>query len=349
MQIFWQDVRYALRTMRREPAFTAILVGTIALGIGANTAVFSVANAQTAPSGARPVLMWLAAAVAISLLIACANCANLLIARGMMRRQELAVRAAMGAGKLRVFRLLLTESVVLSLAGGAAGVLLAWWGADSVLALAPDGIGKPGIDGRVLAFTLGISVLSGILFGMAPALDSIRGDGQELLKRSGAAAAPRLQLLRGANLLVIGEVALAISLMIGAGLILRVRMRFDTALLALYAGIILLLAMSGLYAVTCQMVGRRSREFSIRLALGAKRSEVLLMVARESMLLVGIGSGVGLVTGTFAARALSAAQGTELTTALAVWAILAVAAIPASYFPARAASRIEPRMSLKSD
>jgi uncharacterized membrane protein len=238
--------------------------------------------------------------------------------------------------------------VVLSVAGGAAGVLLAWWGADSVLALAPAGIGKPGIDGRVLAFTLGISVLSGILFGMAPALDSIRGDGQELLKRPDAAA-PRLQLLRGANLLVIGEVALAISLMIGAGLILRVRMRFDTALLALYAGIILLLAMSGLYAVTCQMVGRRSREFSIRLALGAKRSEVLLMVARESMLLVGIGSGVGLVTGTFAARALSAAQGTELTTALAVWAILAVAAIPASYFPARAASRIEPRMSLKSD
>src|SRR4051794_36668340 len=136
MQIFWQDVRYALRMMRREPAFTAILISTIALGIGANTAVFSVAIAQPAAE-ARPVVVWLAAAVGISLLIACVNCANLLIARGMMRRQELAVRAAMGAGKYRVFRLLLTESVALSLAGGAAGVLLAWWGTDSILALAP--------------------------------------------------------------------------------------------------------------------------------------------------------------------------------------------------------------------
>src|SRR5260370_21048584 len=126
--------------MRREPAFTAILVGTIALGIGANTAVFSVASAQPGRAGARSVLLWLAAAVGISLLIACVNCANLLIARGMMRRQELAERAAMGAGKYRVFRLLLTESVALSLAGGAAGVLLARGGTGSIIAPGPAGV-----------------------------------------------------------------------------------------------------------------------------------------------------------------------------------------------------------------
>src|SRR4051794_30331425 len=109
MQILMQDVRYALRTMARDPAFTTILVATIALGIGANTALFTVANAllfrgeQPAPAGARAVLLWLAAAVVISLLIACVNCANLLIARGLLRRQELAVRVAMGAGRLRVF------------------------------------------------------------------------------------------------------------------------------------------------------------------------------------------------------------------------------------------------------
>jgi len=96
------------------------------------------------------------------------------------------------------------------------------------------------------------------------------------------------------------------------------------------------------------MVGRRAREISIRLALGAAKSEVLMMVAGQSMLLVGIGCCVGLVTGIFAARALST-HATDLTMLLAVSGILAIVAIPASYFPARAASKIEPRMALKSD
>ena len=246
---------------------------------------------------------------------------------------------------------MLTESVVLSLLGGAAGVLLAWWGADMLIALAPEASGglKAGVDARVLGFTLVISILSGVLFGMAPALDSIRSDGHELLKRSDTGAEPRMQLLRGANLVVIGEVALAISLMIGAGVVLRFPPMLSSALLATFAGITLLLAMSGVYAVTCQMVGRRTREFSIRLALGASRSEVLRIVAGEAMLLVAIGSGVGIVTGMFAARALPAVRTADLSTILAVSLILAAAAAPASYFPARAASKIEPRTALKSD
>ena len=100
--------------------------------------------------------------------------------------------------------------------------------------------------------------------------------------------------------------------------------------------------------VTWQMVGRRSKEISIRIALGARRGEVMRMVAGQSMLLVAIGSGVGLVTGVFASRALATGSDTA-PMIVVVSAILAIAAAPASYFPARAASRIEPRMALKSD
>src|SRR3989442_3871819 len=164
MQILRQDMRYALRMMARDPGFTAIVVATLGLGIGANTAVFSVVSAPPLLGAGRwaDVDPFLAVVMAFCLLMAWVNSANLLIARGMMRRKEVAVRAALGAGRMRVFRLMLTESIVLALLGGVAGVLLAWWGVDLVIATAPDVAGlRAGIDSRVLCFTLAISVMSG--------------------------------------------------------------------------------------------------------------------------------------------------------------------------------------------
>jgi ABC-type antimicrobial peptide transport system permease subunit len=344
MSFLWQDVRYALRTIARNPGFTFLVMATLGLGIGANTAVFSVAIA--APAHWRSVLLWLSAAVALLLPIACANCANLLLAHGAMRRKELAVRTAMGAGRLRLFRLVMTESVLLSLLGGALGVLLAWWGADMLTAVAPAGF-RVGIGVRVLGFAFAISVVSGILFGLPPALDSMRGSVPELA----SGAPPRLQLLRGASLLAIAQVGLACSLLIGAGLMIeRGRDRFQTALLAAFAIVTLLLAMAGVYAVLYRAVDRRSREISIRMALGARGGEVARMVLRQAALLVGAGSLVGLITGVFASRALSGGIGVgDADVLLIVSGILIVAAAPASYFPARAASRIEPRLALKRD
>jgi ABC-type antimicrobial peptide transport system permease subunit len=342
MSFLWQDIRYALRTMARGPGFTGTVVATLGLGIGANTAVFSVAS--VAPARSRAALLWLSAAVALLLLIACANCASMLLAHGATRRKELALRAAMGASRARIFRLIVTESVLLSLLGGALGVLLAWWGADVLIALAPPGFAAV-IGARALGFALAISVASGTLFGLPLALDSSRGEVPDMA----GSPPPRLQLLRGASLLAIAQVGLACSLLIGAGLMIdRKQDRFETALLAVFAVITLLLAMTGVYAVLYRAVDRRAQEISIRMALGARGGEVARIVLRQAALLVGAGSCVGLITGVFASRALSGGiHRGDASILLIVSGILILAAAPASYFPARTASRIEPRMALR--
>jgi putative ABC transport system permease protein len=170
----------------------------------------------------RGAVLVLLSAVALLLSIACANVANLLLARGPARRREIAVRLALGGGRLRVVRELLTESVLLGLAGGAAGVVLAIWGVETLLALGPPGITqgqRVGIDFRVLAFSVMVSVASGIAFGLAPALEGLRADLSETLKSGGERMGPRRSLLRPA--LVAAEVALSLALLAGAGLLVR--------------------------------------------------------------------------------------------------------------------------------
>jgi putative ABC transport system permease protein len=171
----------------------------------------------------RPAMLVLMGAVGLVLLIACANVANLLLARGAGRRSELAIRATLGAGRLRLARLLLTESVLLGLAGGAAGLLLALWAKDALVANVPADlprVNEIGLDANVLAFTAGMSLFAGLLFGVAPALHVTRLNLSSSLKEGGRPSAG-MGRHRLRSLLVICEVAMALVLLIGAGLLLR--------------------------------------------------------------------------------------------------------------------------------
>jgi predicted permease len=173
---------------------------------------------------ARPALWVLFAAAGFLLLIACANVANLLLARGAARQKEIAVRTALGAGRWRVIRQLVTESLLLALVGGAVGVLLAWWGVDLLVALSPADLldlGGVSISLPVLGFTLAVTFLTGIVFGMAPAVEATRFDTYETLKEGGKSgtAGRRRARLRGAFVVV--ETALALILLVGAGLMIR--------------------------------------------------------------------------------------------------------------------------------
>ncbi len=172
-------------------------------------------------SDVRRALWVLFAAVGFVLLIACANIANLLLARATARRKEMAIRTAVGASRWRLARQLLTESILLSLIGGSLGLLLARWGIDLILYVSPDAIPRSreiGLDWTVLGFTIGVSFLTGILFGLIPALQAGEVDVHETLKETGRGVSGRTWLRSS---LVVGEVATTLVLLIGAGLMIR--------------------------------------------------------------------------------------------------------------------------------
>jgi putative ABC transport system permease protein len=177
---------------------------------------------------ARNSLLMMLGAVGLVLLIACANVANLLLVRATVRKREFAIRSALGAGRARIVRQLLTESVLLSLAGGILGMALGVLGMRALLAVSPAGLPRIGengsaigMDWRVLGFTLGVSLLTGILFGLFPAFSASRSDLNSTLKESGSRSGTGLGEGKVRSLMVVGEISLAMVLLIGAALLIR--------------------------------------------------------------------------------------------------------------------------------
>ncbi len=172
----------------------------------------------------RLTLLLMLAAVGVVLLIACANLANMLLARAVGRTREIAIRAAIGAGRGRIVRQLVTEGIVLALVAGAVGVILAYWGSKTLVALAPGDVprlNETGIDGGVLLFAFGLSLVASLVFGLAPALQVLRVDLNSALKQSVRRAGGGTLADRMRQGLVVAEIALSVILVAGAGLLIK--------------------------------------------------------------------------------------------------------------------------------
>jgi predicted permease len=208
--------------------------GPKTLSTAADNPEITLAPAQSGLTGSRTrysnPLYVLMLAVGIILLIACANVAGLMLARAAARQKEMAVRLALGAGRARIVRQLFTESIMLSVLGGALGILFAYWGAHTIISFVSSNQPRPlgfatGVDLRVLAFTVAVSLLTGILFGIAPAFRGARVDLTSALKEgegsSTSAARGSAKWFSIGNALVVAQVALAIVVLVGAGLLVR--------------------------------------------------------------------------------------------------------------------------------
>jgi len=234
--------RYAMAVARLQPGVTAQQAQSQMSALAAaletqypdfNTGwgVTLVAFREQFTGEIRPALLVLLGAVAFVLLIACANVANLLLARAASRQKEMAIRLAIGASRARIIRQLLIESTALAVLGGAAGLLLAMWGVDALVALGPKELLPPGgtrLNLIVLGFTMLVSLLTGAIFGLAPAMEASRTNLNMVLKEGGKASASGGRSHQLRNLFVIAEIAMALVLLVGSGLLIKSFVRLQS-------------------------------------------------------------------------------------------------------------------------
>ena len=292
------------------------------------------------------ILYVLLAAVGVVLLIACADIACLMLTRAAAREREMAIRAALGAGRWRVMRLVLVETGVLAAAGGAAGLALAWWGQRALIAAAPAIIPRAqdiAFDPRVLGFTIAASVAAALICGVLPALESSPRESGTALKegaRTGTSSVRQRRHQTGGAGEAHGDPDVA-AVVAGCRTALSL------------AGVALLLAALGIGGVLAISVTRRTQEIGIRLALGAHPGDVVRMVVRQGMLLAAAGLAIGLpcafaVTRLLRSLLFETAPHDAVSFASAT-VLLCVVALLACAVSALRASRVSPITALRID
>jgi ABC-type antimicrobial peptide transport system permease subunit len=309
----------------------------------------------------RTPLRVLLGAVFLVLVIACANVANLLLAAGLARRRELAIRLALGASQRELAQQLVIEGLVLAFAGGVLGVLLALWAVRTFVALAGTLLPRAAtvqIDGRVLGFSAAVTVLVGVLCGLWPLIRlrtrELAGAVREADTRTGSGTGGRF-----GNGLVVAEIALAYALLVGAGLLVKNLALLQgrdagiklSALTSLFGALAALLAMVGVYGVTAYNVRRQRREYGIRLALGADSIAVQKLVLARGVLVAVTGVALGAFGAFLLTRTLQAMLNDVKPTDPIVFAsnaaLVMVVSLVACYLPARTAGRVDPMVVLR--
>ncbi len=218
----WKPLAFTDEEMKTRPERNYAVIGRLAAGTSVAQAQAEIDTVNV--GGMRPALIILVGAVFLVLLIACANLTTMLLARAAAREREMGIRVALGAGPLRLLKQVLTESVLLALVGGAAGVLLALWGVELLKTIGAQTVprlGEVNVDLNVLGVTLAIAVGTGIIFGLVPGLASAQPELTEALKEGGRSSTQGTRRNRLRNGLVIAEVALALVLLSGAGLLMK--------------------------------------------------------------------------------------------------------------------------------
>src|SRR5260370_13301869 len=281
----------------------------------------------------RESLLLMLGAVGLVLLIGCVNVANLLLARASARGREMAVRQALGAARKQLISQLLTESVLLSLLGGMAGLAILFCTKGFLLRLLPDSLprlNEISINLPVLLFALVASVVTGAIFGLIPALPADRLDLTPMLKQEGRGSAGAREQTRNRRVLVVIEFALSLMLL--------------TALL---------LAGLGIYGVISYIVSERTHEIGIRIALGAERRSILRMVLRQGLGLALAGAAVGLVCALIVSHLMAGllygVKPTDPLTFGGVALLLIGVAVLACYIPARRSVRVDPLVALRHE